>query len=723
MKTKKIYSIIFIAILFSSCFGQDAAPSPVSYEQISKTLVKDLNVTINDYLVEDKVAEAAMHIKSKMFDCLELEDGRKLCEAGLNFTSGYLYQQAALKNGLKSNSYIKRAITYYEKVLYAYPDNKAAWSNFMKLMTQQQGIDPATIAKLEEMAKKYPSERVNIYVRIGDVYRNDNDLQKACSYYQKAYKEDPFSEKACGAMVELYTKYDFSCVMRNDIRQLAMDCQEIDLPNYSEELLRKELLSFFKNKKYTKALESLVLWAYVMADNDWLTSSKVTRLKTNLFPKSVNPNRSGATVYQAIQELQIIVRSEQIENIDAVQFWKGYNPSVNMYDNWGRVLPKSVLYKILYSKGKKKSFQGNPERAEKFWQYVLDKTRDDDRAFFTVVASEMAELYYNNPSLDPSDKKLNKLIIRLFNMKGAAYGANDLRMIRKYHITLGGIFYNKKKWEGDGAANARFQLSRAVSSRFGPIVNPRLRRMLGDVYTELDQNEDAVNAYTKSIEDYLSLDLIRDADRLITIIVERYSTSMNATQSKKLNSLRVLIGWRKEFKNPDNDILKNKMSTNDYLKKVSIAQVEANKSLSKEFVKLQFFKGLSDLGASISDDRKIDKQIIFANALGKIDKIYELSSPTDFNRIKKIKISLEESVEQPKKLEKAKMNKRTDLSYTTSGSKAGFRTYTVNTLNKEVIVPTQLFELNKVLKNHYATDKTLQKAEIEYRNGRPRVKN
>ncbi|MFD2562354.1 tetratricopeptide repeat protein [Aquimarina rubra] len=724
MKTKKIFSIVFAALLFTFCFGQVGSPSPISYKESSRILIKDVNLTVEDFLAKGEIAEAAKHIKNKMSDCLELGDGSKLCEAGLNFTSGYLYQQAALKDTNNTNAYKKRALVYYEKVLAEYPDNKAAWSNFIQLI-EEQGIDPSTIAKLEGMAKKYPSIRLDIYVRIGDIYKNDNNLQKACDYYQKAYAEDPFSEKACGAMVALYTRYDFSCVVRNNIRQLALDCQEIDLPNYSEELLKKELVTYFNNKKYKKALESLVLWAHVMADNNWLSSKKINRLKIKLFQRKESETRAENTIYSALNELQSIIEAKQIEDIGDIRFWNGYSPEIYMSGEWSKINPESVLYKVYHTKGKKAYFKGYLKDAEAFWQAGLDGVRNSDRAFYTVVASDMAQLYNNNPRLDPSDKKLNKLIIRLFNMKGAAYGDNDLRMIRKYHITLGGIFYDKKKWDGPGGANAKFQLSRAVSSRIGPIVNPKLRRMLGDVYNELNQDSNAINAYTKSVEDYLSLDLIKDADKLMGITKEKFSTAMNSNQLKKINGIQIIIDWRKETKDPNNDLLKNKVTVTDYLGKVSKAENDAKKAISEKFVKLQFFKGLSDLGAAISDDRKVDKQIVLANALERIDKVYQLSSPTDFNRIKNIKVTLEQSVAQSKRLENAQMNKKADISYRNSQSKSGFKTYSVTALNKEIVVPDQLFELKGILKAHYATNQFQleNKVKIEMLDGKFKVKN
>ena len=721
MKTKNLFSIIFLGIFFTNCFGQIGSPSPVSYKERSRILIKDVNLTIEDFLAKGDIAEAAKHIKNKMSDCIELGDGKKLCEAGLNFTSGYLYQQAAQRDVKNSSAYQKRAITYYEKVLTSYPENKAAWSNFTQLI-ELQGVNPAIIQKLEGMAKKYPVERINIYVQIGHMYKNDNNLQKACDYYKKAYKEDPFSEKACGAMVALYTKYEFSCVMKKDIRQLAMDCQEIDLPNYSEELLRKELVLYFHNKKYKKALESLVLWSYIMSDNNWLTDSKVIRLKARLLPSKQIQSRAENSIFNALNELQELVATVRVEDVNNSRFWKGYDPEIYTNGELSSIQPKSVFYKILHFKGQKEKFKGNPENAEKFWQVILDETRSDDKAFFTVVASDMAQLYNNNPNLDSSDKKLNRLIIRLFNMKGSAYGESDLRMIRKYHITLGGIFYSKKKWNGEGASNARFQLSRALDNRLGPIVNPKLRSMLGDVYKELNQDKNAINSYIKSAQDYLSFDLIKDADELMNTTSAKYNTSLNSSQKRNIKGIRTIIDWRKEFKNTNNKFLKNEISVTDYLTKVSKSEKEAYKTLPNEFVKLQFFKGLSDLGSLVSESRKIDKQIILANALGKIDEIYQLSSPTDFNRIKKIKISLEESVAQPKRLEKTQMHKKTNLSYD-SESKTHFKTYNVTALNKEIIIPNQLFELNDVLQNHYSENKTLKKAEIELSNGKLQIKN
>ncbi|NHF58108.1 hypothetical protein FK220_002060 [Flavobacteriaceae bacterium TP-CH-4] len=681
--------------------------------------------------IEREVYKTESYINQNKAICAQAENP-DLCIAGLNFSGGFLFQQAALKNEGSTKMFVEKATEYYDKVLEAYPDNKAALSNLKKLNQAIKG-NSATIAKLEELAAKYPKNRVGYLVQIGDLYKEEKKFASACAKYQEAYLEDPFSEKACGGIVAMYTEDGHVCTTGWSIREFAADCQEIDLPNYSEELLRKEMSIAFAKKNYKKAIESMVLWAYVLADNGWLDSKQVARLSNQLFLEGA-PSREAARMKRALTELIRVLEIEKPGDSRALVFWDTYSPELTISTDWKRISPMSVFLKIMHAKGAKAFLKKDFKNAEAHWQIILDRALGYDNNLYTTTASDMAELYNAYPRMDPEGQKLNRIVRELFDRKSEAYRKVDAKIIRNMHMTLGAIYYNKGIWQnGDYAENAEFQLSRAVSDRFGPIVNPRLRKMLGDVYMHIDTlNSDerkskearqkAMKAYSASIKDYLSLDLLRDASALHTDLSNKYRSEMGRARSDSFVALGSVIAWRTQMADPKNELLRNQKPINTYLNDVNKAAEELGGVLPKEFVEVQFFKGLSDLGSQMSEDRKQEQQLLYANALSQIKEVKELSSPTDFRRINKIKGSLEASVEQRGQLKKTQMHGKADLSYSPATSKTGFKAYSISTLDKEILVPDELYELNGTLQEHYKRTNTKNLVKLKKQNGKFMVK-
>jgi len=702
----------------AGCFGQTRSTKKKDEER-SKLIIKNTTEKVEAFLSAGQINDAAAFIESSKAQCKSL-GYQDLCMSGLDFTKGYMYQKAAKLDTINGDNYKKRAVVYYEKVLVTYPNNSAAWSNLMKLY---QGLydHKTTISRLEKLAAEYPNERVNLWVAIGDVYKKNKNYDSACSYYSKAYKEDPFSEKACAAMVGLYTRFNYSCTLSGSVRKLAQDCQEIDLPNYAEELLRKELSLALADKDNTKATKSLILWANLLADEGWEDMRQINRVFQKAFPDT--NQSSNLMVYSVFLELKKILQAKNVDQMGDISFWA--NPFPRPLD-WGdrrELGPKTVLIKFLHVKGRQAYFRKDLQEAESFWVEALKLAKDYDNAYFTVVASDLAKFYNTHPKLDPEDQKLNDLVVDLFDMKGAAYEESDLEMIRKYHITLGAIFYDKKKWEGGYATNAEFQLKRAISERLGPIVNPRLKSMLGDVYKELDRKEDAVNAYSLSVQDYLSLDQVSKAEKLLGTVNTNYERAMNDKQRNTLTAVGSIINWRKELSAVDNDVKNNQKKMSQYLEETTNLEKEVSKALPEDFVKGQFFKGLSDLGSQLPDNRQKDKQILYASALNRITEVKTLSSPKDYGRIKTIKTTLEESVDRSGKLEKTQIQKKANLTYIKAEPKEGTKTYSIPTLGKEIMVPKQLFDLNGALQKQNrlnATDKTVK---LQLQNGSFKVKN
>jgi len=200
----------------------------------------------------------------------------------------------------------------------------------------------------------------------------------------------------------------------------------------------------------------------------------------------------------------------------------------------------------------------------------------------------------------------------------------------------------------------------------------------------------------------LALDQIREAGKLHAWMKKKFTNDKSLEQTAELKELGVIINWREQFSDPNNEIIANGDQIREYLNRSAAAADKASTTLSKDFVMLQFFKGISDLAVLLPESRVVDKQILYSNALEKLKEVSTLGAPGDYRRIKNIKSTLEESVKERQELDYAQMNKRADLSYAIPNSRSGYKTYSLPALNKEIIIPEQLFELNTELQSNYS---------------------
>lgn len=718
MKKKDIITVLLAAILTLSVMGQETSTLEETKHNPVRELIQEINLQVRDYISEDRFEEAEVYISAQTTRCEEVQD-KELCFAGLSFTKGYLYQQASLKSN--SDHHKERAIEFYYDVLKTYPSNQAALSNMAKLYKVKE-ID-SVIPKLEKLGRQYPKELVNYLVWIGNLYREKNDYSKACYYYQSAYLEDPFSEQACGSIVALYTQYKVDCGMDTQVRGLALHCHEIDLPHYSEELLRTELIRSFSNGEYKRAMESMVLWANVLADNGWTDSGRVEKLYKELLSNQINNQNEAVEIIAALFELQGVLEIKKAQQIEEIFFWKREYPSLDLSGEWKQIEPLQVLLKVLYRNGKRAYFKGNHGDAEELWQQAIVLNEDYDKNYYAIIATDLAKLYYTNSELDPEDRKLGGLIKDIFKMKGRAYRNNDTTMIRRYHTVLGGIFYDQKKWTGIGAGNAKFQLERALSDRLGPIINPELRKMLADINEELDKENVAILKYFQSIKDHLSLDQVADADALYHDIKERYGANMDMLQFRMYDRLGLLINFRKNLGYFYYRLLEESTQVSELLRLVVNIERTIGQNIEKEFVQQQIFKGLTDLASLLPENRKQERRQLYANALHRVSDLNVFTSPNDFVRIRRIKISLEEIVNQPKKLHPIRVNKSGDFYFdqfdsTTWINRETTKVYRIPWMEMEIKIPEQMFELNKVVREHYNSADSDQSIALKVQNGR-----
>ncbi len=711
--------IIFLSLVFFNHTNAQDSRNNANTKQVkdkSRQAVASIGSEINKLVAANEWSGAEAALQRGFDKCAEMGDP-KLCVAGMNFNGGFLFQQMTIKRkkGTKKNQ--KRAIEYYEEVLRSYPDNQSAMSNLVKLQ-ELDGVNESTIELMEELAEIYPAKRVDYLTRIGNLYLEEKSFEDACNYYFKAYSEDPFAEEACAGMVDLYTRHDFGCGFVKQLELFAYNCSEIGLPNYSEELVRKQIVNSFNQEDYSKTLNSIVLWAYILGENGWLRAKQVSSLQSKLFRKKA-VNTSNEKINSALIELSKILQLKNGERLASIDFWDENSPSLTINEEWDKIRPVTALLKILYSKGKKAQVRKNVKVAEQYWQQALEISYEVDQPFYSFVASDIASLYHaNRAKLDPNDQKMDELIKELFEKKGESYSEGDYEMIGRYHTTLGGIYYDRKTWEGRGAASALFQLKRATSKKYGYKLEPNLKRMLGDTYMAIKSWEKGIDTYQEVIEEYLSLDQIKKANNMYKRVTSRYQAHISSRSQPKWDQLANIISLRKELASKENKAITSGENIFTYLTKVSIVETEAKKSLDKKFVEMQVFKGLSDLAAQIPEERLDEQQMVYSSAFEKIADKNELCSPGDFFRIKSITTSFESKVEGSSRMNVAQMNRKADLKWNDTGTRTGYKVYQISALKRQIEVPVQLYELNGLIQSDLKTGQEVRTAEYKYKQGK-----
>jgi hypothetical protein len=64
------------------------------------------------------------------------------------------------------------------------------------------------------------------------------------------------------------------------------------------------------------------------------------------------------------------------------------------------------------------------------------------------------------------------------------------------------------------------------------------------------------------------------------------------------------------------------------------------------------------------------------------------------------------------------MKRKGNLTYTSSRTKTGFKTYNIPTLNKEIIVPNLLFELTKTMSNYCFSNNSKEIVKLKFKDGK-----
>jgi hypothetical protein len=273
-------------------------------------------------------------------------------------------------------------------------------------------------------------------------------------------------------------------------------------------------------------------------------------------------------------------------------------------------------------------------------------------------------------------------------------------MIREYHIVLGSIFYDQKRFSSDGIDNAEFQLSRALSPAFGPIINPELRRMLAYVYEFNGNKEGMMTENIRAIMDMLRLDRVDEAKQVITDVAQ-YTADLPETYTTQLGALDRIQRLRSTCADPEGISFEDQSAVHQFLIDRQKQQDQQSTILDPEFVNEQYFKALSDQGQNIPETHPEWKQLMYSQALLRIANQDQLGSYEDYARLQRIRQSLASTLDRPELLSTTRFNKEANLKYKGTGAGEEYKSFVIPSLGQEIQIPQSMFRLNETVDEYY----------------------
>lgn len=708
MRTILLYFISILccpALTFSQKLHPVATSDAILVNTDPKDHVRAISQRMTDAWDNGQPKEVINIVDQEVPGCSTQPDST-FCKAAIWYTGGYLFQNGFEQGDSLALNYKSIAESYYKRILEVLPDNQDALSNLLALY--EHGDSTLKMIKvLDDLAKAYPRQRINYLLRIGDLYLRQFDPGKASNYYEQAYVEDPWSEAACSRLVNLYALHGIppnipgKKTTPNSVNEFIYNCQDIGLPNFSEEMARRRIAYNIKNPSVTKdqLIGSLLIWIDILAQNNWLEERRVEDLRIPFFEKNTSSNEILKTGNKALTELVALTMIEDASQIRKDGFWYSDYTQIRLPDR-EPVSSRSVFIKVLHAIGVKAYFNGESSKAEQFWQLGF-RTANFENVLFTVLGKELAQLYTNDPKLDPGGQKMERLVGLLFHGKMDSYLASNNEMIREYHTVLGSIYYDQKKYSGGQYTNAEFQLYHALEPKLGPIINPELRMMLVDVYGHNKDSFNMMNENIRAIMDMLRLDRMEEADKMIDD-AEKNARGNLKSFNTRLGALSRIRKFRSACADPSSPKpFENQKMVYQFIHEIQDKEAQAITQLDQAFVREQNFKALADLGQYVPENHPEWQQQIYSQALQRIENNKELGSIDDYHRLQRIRQSLSGSLDDPQILATERLNKEVNINYKANNQGIEFRSFVIPSLDREIQIPQAMFQLNKTVTEYY----------------------
>lgn len=526
------------------------------------------------------------------------------CRPLLNYTRAYLLtQQAAAGAAAEKRRLLGAAVDVYQQVLVDVPAHGPTLDNLVDIGRQLNDVDLVE-SLLERAIASNLQQRLSYAITLGDLLRDNERLEDALSLYKQAAIWGPTSPQPRIRIVDIHAQ-----LPSNRLSELAqrLDQWVADFPTVAERGYRLLIERSISDGNSGEAENYLLAWVGAMASGGSLSSKRVDDLY-RIWP------------FEPLEQLRGF-----LDDFDyPASWWQDYN----------KPRQRQAITQAAIAIGYQELERSGPMMAKRRWNRTLGDFAPKSYQYFgnlidfpnarLGLQTALALLYYQYPKVATVDE-FNRLIWGIFQSKGDAYKANDLRSIQQHHTILGTIFARQPKLENKGhrAFNAVFQLHYAIRTAnrrsengepYQPL--PWLKMMLANVCEEPsevvrsswndefleycrdeDRNSAVGSLYLDAAQAYLDTDELPKASAMLKK-AERFD--LNSSDQDALNTTSdILLARQKlpkfaletESINSSRDLLENPL--------YSWITDDGFELAQSSFIQRQQFKTLSDYTSSI----------------------------------------------------------------------------------------------------------------------------
>ncbi len=526
-------------------------------------------------------AEALAALEQGIGACGSGDDGRS-CRVALRVRAGYIAERRSRQEN-DGAPLARRASAFYEEVLREVPGYGPALNN-LALVYQDLGETPRGVAVLQRGLAADAGLTSVLAVTLGNLLREEKKADEALAAYGRALADDPDDVAAARRIVDLYRD-----LLPARIAELAKLLPEWSRRSTLDEAVEHGHLSIIETtyaQAESLALQSLVPWVELSARRRWISASSVGALPP-------------AWKHAAVTDLAAYVAAP--EQAPSRSWWRGAAP------------PRNALAGVALALGHGRLSRGDATGAAACWKagvtiaprYDEYQDRSDLKGAWMVRAdlqSELASLYFKNPSLDPQRQQFTGLVGELFGGKAGAYKLGDHEAIQRYHTVLGLLFAQRMEWRSPSPfMNAVFQLSNAIKTadarrqERGPQPLPELKALLAQGYAETGRPQDAKVTYAQAAEAYLDTDDLSRAGEMLQRVRQTAGSALPVEPA-----LDVIIRSRSAIPQTSKASLAAESSLRSSREHAWIFG-GALPGLSAEFLARQRFKAMADFAARATE--------------------------------------------------------------------------------------------------------------------------
>ena len=524
-------------------------------------------------------------------------DAGLACRPLLAYTQAYLREQQARAEPERRRELLEAATRWYQRVLADVPGHTATVANLVGI-NRQLGEDQASIRLLEKAIATDANRRDEFAVLLGDLYRDQQDLESALHMYERAATWNPASAVPPERIVEIHRHLPAE---RLGALVERLPAWADAYPRAAERGLRLAIEAAVNAGDRRAAEDSLLQWASLLARQRWLTRRRVDAL------------------LQVWEDEPLRELRAYIEDVEHVPGW--------WRDDTER---RQVITEVALALGHQDVDRNGPLAAKKRLARALQELAPESHEYYgqlegfplvrLELQTEFAALLDQYPDIEQGGE-FQDLIWSIFESKGEAYASDDLVAIQRHHTVLGIIYARDSRRElGDhGAMNAVFQLHHAIRAAnrlterggvYQPL--PRLKQMLAEAceepspiaaqqahrYCQKDAGSAIATLYLEAAKAYLDTDAL---ERAASMLDKTVDTQPRNEERDVLRALGRVLSARTAIEQITSDEA-SAGAPAPWVEEADFRWVAGDDlvGVSDAFLKRQRFKALSDYATKIA---------------------------------------------------------------------------------------------------------------------------